>query len=362
MLKTLREGNEKNASRQQNSEYLFVGIDLGTSQSAIATSSGRFLNVASIAGFPKDIVSHKLLRKPIVFGDECFSNRMSVNLYYPLEKGVINTEGDAEDTSRQKKVIEGFIKHLISLAGKPENQKIYVVVGAPSQAASEDKQAIISSLRGLVDAVLIVSEPFLVSYGMGMYGFGVIVDIGAGTLDICRMHGSIPETEDQRTLYKAGNHIDKMFYNLLKSRIPNARISPYTLRKIKEQHALVGKKPHKVLADFMISSKLVRYDIMNELSQACESILPDMFKVLRELILEFEPEFQPLLRENILLAGCGSRIRGIDTAITKKLSDLGKIKVGLVEDPIFSGAIGGLKLAQDMPLDEWDKLVITNSK
>ena len=41
------------------------------------------------------------------------------------------------------------------------------------------------------------------------------IDIGAGTPDLCRMHGTIPFEEDQRALNKARNHIGSRFHMLL---------------------------------------------------------------------------------------------------------------------------------------------------
>ncbi len=345
---------DKNVRQFQSSKDIFVGIDLGTSQSAIATSTEKLFNVSSVVGYPKDLVSFRLLRKPIVFGDECYRNRMSLDLYHPLEKGVISLQRNHKNYTQQKEAINGFIHHLISLAGKSEKQRIYAIVGAPSKASKEDKQAIVKSLKNLVDAVLVVSEPFLVFYGMGMYGFGLVIDIGAGILDICRMHGSIPEEADERTLYKSGNHIDKMFYELLKARIPNAQISPYNLKQIKEQHGFVGKKSHNVTTDLLVSGKAVNYDITNELQESCRSIISDMCKNVRDLITNFDLEYQDSLRENIMLAGCGSKLQGLESELENELSDIGKIKVRRVEDPIFAGAIGGLKFARDMPIDEWE--------
>ena len=80
-------------------------------------------------------------------------------------------------------------------------------------------------MRNLVDSVMVVSEPFLVAYGLGLYNNALVVDIGAGTLDLCRMHGTIPEESDQRTLYKAGNYIDEQFHSLLQEKVKDSPIS-----------------------------------------------------------------------------------------------------------------------------------------
>jgi len=361
MTNITKNADSKDVIKQQETENIFVGIDLGTFQSAIATSTGKLMNIASVVGFPKDLVSQKLLRKSMLIGDDCFNYRMSLDLFYPLEKGVIDPHRNQKDSAKQKEAINGFLNYLISLINKQENQKIYAVVGAPARATADDKQAVTYAFDGLVDGVLVVSEPFLVAYGQGIYGFAVIVDIGAGTINICRMHGSIPEEEDQQTLYKGGNHIDKVFYDSFKTRVLNARVTLHLLRKIKEQHASVSKKPKKASVVSLISGKSVQYDVTNELHEACKTIVPDIIKTLSELISEFDPEYQQTLRENIMLAGCGSRIEGLSSVIEHDLSDLGKIKVNLVDDPVYACAIGGLKLARDLPVDEWKRIQETGA-
>jgi rod shape-determining protein MreB len=208
----------------------------------------------------------------------------------------------------------------------------------------------------MVDGVLVVSEPFLVAYGMGIFGFAIIVDIGAGTLDICRMHGTLPDKEDQVTFSSAGNQIDEMFFRMLKEKIPNAHITPLIARRIKEKHAFVGQPKEKVVVDFIVGGSAVQHDITNEIRDACASIMPDILKSIKDLISGFDPEYQKDLRENIILAGCGSRISGLPLALDRDLSELGKVRIHLVEDPVYAGAVGGLKLAQDMPPSEWESI------
>ena len=70
-------------------------------------------------------------------------------------------------------------------------------------------------------------------------------------------------------------------------------------------------------------------------------------------IVGFDPEFQNELRQNILLAGGGSQIRGLGEEVRSNLSEFGPCRVTIVDDPIYAGALGALKLAQDMPESEW---------
>jgi len=352
--------SEERSGNKESSNILYFGLDLGTFQSALAASSGLRLNVASAVGWPKDFISYKLLNKQIVFGEECLKNRPSLDVVYPLENGVVKYRStglvEKPEEERVASAAEELIRHLLSLAEAREGQKIYAVIGSPARASMEDKQAIISASEGLVDSVLVVSEPFLVAYSLGIYGFAIIVDIGAGTLDICRMHGTIPDEEDQRTLYTAGNEIDKKFYELMKEKVSGIQLTPSLSRKIKEEYGFVGEGQEAVNVDFYVDGRLETIDIAKELKEACAIIIPEICDNIRELVVSFDPEYMGELTKNIVLAGGCSQIKGLAHEIETKLSDLGSVRINVIDDPIFAGAVGGLVLAQEMPLEEWEQV------
>ncbi|MBI2950723.1 rod shape-determining protein [bacterium] len=338
---------------------VYLGIDLGTANSSIATSTSIKRTVPSVVGWPKDLISYKFIQKPIVFGEECIRNRMALDLIYPLEKGVLKyRSGNGRGEANERDSIAGdeMIRHVIALAEVKENQTVRAIIGAPALASLSDKQAIIDSVQGLVDAVMVVSEPFLVAYGLGLYNNALVVDIGAGTLDLCRMHGTIPDDIDQRTLYKAGNYIDEKFHTLLQDKVKDSPISRYLARNLKERYAFVSPITEGISVEFQVAGKPVLYNIAEEIKEACESILPDTLASIRELITTFEPEFQDELRNNIILAGGGSQIKGMPEVIENDLAEFGSSRVRVVDDPIYSGALGALKLSQDMPESEWENL------
>ena len=93
----------------------------------------------------------------------------------------------------------------------------------------------------------------------------------------------------------------------------------------------------------------------DQLREACESVLPDLIASARELITTFDPEFQNEMRQNIVLAGGGSQIRGLAEEVRSNLTEFGTCKVDAVEDPVYAGAYGALRLAMDMPESEWRK-------
>ena len=75
------------------------------------------------------------------------------------------------------------------------------------------------------------------------------------------------------------------------------------------------------------------------------------------VVATFDPEFQDRLKNRVLLAGGGSQIRGLDRAIEVYMREhLGSGKVIRIEEPVYGGANGALKIAHDMPEDFWEQL------
>src|SRR5689334_10731817 len=62
--------------RDASTGVLYVGIDLGTSHTAISASNGTRAVFDSVVGYPKDVVSKKLLKKDVLFGKEALDNRL----------------------------------------------------------------------------------------------------------------------------------------------------------------------------------------------------------------------------------------------------------------------------------------------
>ena len=75
------------SDQSQNSEVekdhgvLYLGIDLGTSRTSVAASNGERVTLPSFVGYPKDVVSRKLLQKEVLFGDEAIAKRLSLVCY-----------------------------------------------------------------------------------------------------------------------------------------------------------------------------------------------------------------------------------------------------------------------------------------
>lgn len=332
-------------------DILYIGIDLGTSRSAVAGSNGKREWVESYVAWPRDFVAQKLLGERVLFGEEALKNRMSVNLVRPLENGVIR-----DGTPRDEEAVRELIRHLVEKVGAKNGQKIHAAVGVPAEALKVNKLAIRNAVKEHADALMVVSEPFAVAYGLEALNNAMIIDIGAGTVDFCVMHGAMPTEEDQRSLTSAGDSIDRRLFDLLREEYPGSKFSETSVRAFKEKYAFVDGSSGKVKVEVPVGGKLTEHDITREMQSACEAILPPIVETAVDLISRYEPEFQEEVRQNIYLAGGGSLIRGLGDALEKALREYGPCKVETVDDPLYSGAAGALALAQDMPDEYWEDM------
>ncbi len=348
----------KDGSKKMADEILHVGIDLGTSRSAISASNGERFVVDSFVGWPVDMVAKKVLKRNVMIGHEAVSNRTMLDLHRPLERGLLK-EGSDKDVEAVKELL----RHLLRLVGVDGNgggkiptSNVRAVVGVPAAALRTNKQYLRNTMKGIVDSLMIVSEPFAVAYGLDALLHTMIIDIGAGTTDFCVMKGRYPTEEDQRTLTSAGDSIDGHLHKLISERYPQANITIFMVREWKEKHSFVNKPPEKVMVTAPVNGVPTEFDITTEMKAACETLLGPTVETMLDLLSRVEPEFQERVRNNIILSGGGGLIRGLPEALQEALKQVGGGKVTYMEDPVFVGSDGGLALAIDAPDTDWEKL------
>ena len=339
---------------QQAAAPLRVGIDLGTSRSAISCSGGGQFVVDSFVGWPADLVARKVLKKDMVIGRDALDNRSMLDLHRPLERGLIK-----EGSDRDLQAARELLRHLLSLV-TPKNggakRQVRAVVGVPAAALRTNKQYLRNALKGVVDSLMIVSEPFAVAYGLNALVHTLIIDIGAGTTDFCVMKGRYPTDEDQRSLTLAGDSIDAHLHKAVQAKYPKASVTLFMVRDWKEKHSFVGEAPAPVIVSAPIDGVPTDLDITNEMRAACESIVPPIVETMLSLLSQVDPEFQHKVRHNITVAGGGALIRNLDKTLEAALERVGGGKVTITTAPMFVGSDGGLAIAQDAQDGDWDRL------
>lgn len=339
----------------KDSGDLLVGIDLGTSRSSISTSDGQRHVIESYVGWPVDMVARKILKKSVLVGQEAVDNRTMLDIHRPLERGLLK-----EGSEKDQQAVRQLLDHLMATAGAAEarkgGRKTRAVVGVPAEALRVNRQHLREAMRGFVDNLMIVSEPFAVAYGLDALLHALIIDIGAGTSDFCVMRGRYPTEDDQRTLANAGDWVDEQLKRLLEERHSGLAVSIHTVREWKEGFGFVGDAPKPVKVTVPVGGRPTELDLSEEMRLACEALVPPVAETMLDLVAGVESEYQERVRGNIFLAGGMSAIPGLAGALEKALTEFGGGSVGIVEDPVFAGSDGGLALAKDAPRSDWEKL------
>ena len=111
----------------------------------------------------------------------------------------------------------------------------------------------------------------------------------------------------------------------------------------------MSESKDKIEVMIPVKGRPTPHDITDVMKQACEILVDPICEACRTLISGFNPEFQDRLRNNILLAGGGGTMRGLNIRVEQGLADLGTVKVNVVDEPVYAGANGALQLAVDMP-------------
>lgn len=331
-----------------------VGIDLGTSRTSIATSTGVRETVITCVGYPKDMIAQKRLGNLPLLGQQAIDKRLSLTMVWPLRDGIIDIKN-----KRAMKSVKLIISHIIkeTLPDITSDDKIFATIGVPARASVESKKVIVNLCKELFSKILIVSEPFMVAYSLDIFDEALIVDIGAGTVDLMRMKGTMPDTNDQITINTAGNWLDNKLTEGLIAKYPNIQLSSQIIRKIKEKYGYYcGDTSTKIIIPLTEKGIQKDYDITEPLKQVCLEFVSLICVKITELVGSFDPEFQERLRNNIVIAGGGSRLRDIDKAVEYSLIKYGGGSARCVQDAEFSGANGALKMALEMPDEYWEKV------
>ncbi|MEO5341956.1 MAG: rod shape-determining protein [Gammaproteobacteria bacterium SHHR-1] len=329
---------------------LLLGIDLGTSRTAVVSSRGLRTLFDSAVAYPKDLIGVKLLGAAHVVGSEALGKSF-LEVDYPLKDGVLKQSGDMQQDAARK-----LIAYAVQEGQPREGDRICAIIGVPANASRFNKSLLLELAQECLDLALVVSEPFLVAYQQERLVNSIVIDIGAGTTDLCGLKGRLPQPEDQSSNTKAGDYIDQLLMSAMQLRYPGLQLTKALCKQIKEQHGFVGPAEGPIEVSLREEGRPVVVDVTEELGYACQAIVPEIIEAIEYLVARFDPSDQETVLQNIILAGGGSRIRGLDRLIAAKLKPFGEVRVSRVEDIAYAGAEGALKLASELPPDYWGQL------
>lgn len=342
-----------------------LGFDFGINTSVIACDQLQvpFDQIPTVLGYPKPGLLASILPrgKTVLFGHEALEHHQHLELRWPLRKGMASELQLARD----------FLYHIRQLIDPKGELEIWATVGCPAQAESEKLRILRACASEVFERVIIAPEPFLAVLGLRDDATledpnyldpclgSLVVDIGAGTTDFCIVQGWYPGPEDQFSVYRAGNDIDTVLYQLLSTRYPDWTVRGLSITKIKEDYSFVGEPAQRARVEVFIGGKRAQVDVTDQVRDACLSLMPEIVKNIERLLKQCDSDSVERVLRNIVLTGGGSRIRGIDTYLQSELIKDGfaLARVRCAEDYKKVVARGALKMALAASEQQWQVLI-----
>lgn len=344
-------------------QKLFAGIDLGTMHSVVATSNGMRRVIPTEIGWAKDPVAAERLGTEPLFGEALDKNRLALRTLRPLQKGILksNYESDMSegDISLAERIdatgrILGYA--LQSVAGK-ESLAIRGILGIPAISSRRCINTLLNVAQQWMETVVLVPEPFAVGYSLGLSDPALIVDIGAGTTDVCHYYGALPTESDQTTIHFGGDHVDELIYQHLLADYPGISISLRTVKNLKEKLGVLDGSAAPIVIRVPSGKQLAKeIDVTVALQAALGKLAEAVYEGICEVLSSMPPEHHSVALSNVILAGGGSQLPGLCSYLEELLHPCGPSNVKRIADSCYAGANGALRLAMELPEDAWAEL------
>jgi rod shape-determining protein MreB len=340
---------------------LRIGFDLGTNTSVVQADGVKLKTdlVHTVVGYARPGVLPGVLpdNRTVFFGDEALEYRRYLDLKWPLEQGIVRDIPSARD----------FIGFVRSLLPAEDGAEVWCVVGAPARTSEGDLENLRMALGRAFARFLIVPEPFLAALGirdesrlkdpnyLDPVKHSLVVDIGAGTTDLCVLQGFYPTEKDTACFPKAGNDIDALLRELIERRFPDVRLHNVSITRLKEENSYVGTPDKKIELRLYIHGRERVLDVTELVGQACSILIDDIVRGVLDLSKRCDQEIADRVLSNIILTGGGSQIRNLAETIEARLKSYGlaTARVQRAENYKHLVAQGALKVAKMARDDQW---------
>ncbi|MBN1419736.1 MAG: rod shape-determining protein [Planctomycetes bacterium] len=344
---------------------LRVGFDLGTNTSVFQVSKdGKRVQysddvVTTIVGYSKRGILPGILPKDatMLFGQAAIEYRLHLDLKWPLKAGHVFDVQTCRD----------FIGHMCSCIDPEGKSELWAVFGAPANSTPDKVKLIRSVAAGHCARMLVVPEPFLAAMGMrdeesvGKPGYNdptkhsLIVDIGAGTTDLCIVRGYYPDAEDEVSFDVAGDAVDEALRTGIQRRYPDLQLSRVTVTQLKEKYSFVGDGRKDAMVKLYVDGKPRMLDISSLVREACENLVQPILSGIKQLLRRCDSDTAESILQNIIVAGGGSQISGLSETIQSVLREEGYDCATTLTPPDYKRlvALGALKVADSVRDDQW---------
>lgn len=356
-------------SSKRPKKIILAGLDLGTNNSCIIAGNSTTEDyevtklVPTMVGYVRDGIVNGIVpgEANVLFGEEAIENRLHLDLHQPVIDGVVSNLTATKD----------YVKWLRRMIDPSGDSEIRAVIGIPASASENAREITRKSVTGVFEKVLLIPEPFLAALGfrddrrlrqrdyVDPVMNSLVIDIGAGTTDLCLVQGYFPRRDEQISFAHAGDRIDQEIKEGLAELYPDLKLTPIQVCEIKERNSYVGPSRRPIDERIIVQGKGRTIEVADIVGGACNRLFEEIFKATCELIGRAAGDSATQLLKNILITGGGSRIRGIDTLLQKRLIEEGyeapRVRA-LGEDYKRFVGIGAIKAARSARENQWQVL------
>ncbi len=345
-----------------HSEAVYVGLDIGAHKTSVVSSQGHRAVFGSAVGWSKGCVGPTAVEQNVVFGEHAIAQGHALQVVKPFAEEFVvssttrNSVRSVTEHQQVQNAARWLIEHGVSQVHASSSLPVFGTLGVSARASQAFKLAMLEACTAAFATTLLVPAPLAVAYSLQHVDGTLVVDIGEDVTSLYAVPEACLREESQVFLPIGGRTLDERIIEQVRSDYPDAEINHAIAREIKERFGYQGDQQRRVVVMLNSSNGCHEHDLTEALNNACRSFA----ELLAESILEETAKLGILpsraREDHLLLAGGGSRLRGIDTLLEGGISKKCPVRVSRVQDGVFAAATGALQLAMDAPHDCWAAL------
>jgi len=344
---------------------LLVGLDFGASQTRVAAvvpGVEEFYLRRSIASAVARLRSDdgKTISPYLHFGEDALGKGARFETIRPWQAGDIADPVMARE----------LVRHVRDLMRRSETVFCRAVVAEPVTFSAEGRHHFQQALRGLFEQVIFLPRPYLAALGLRQqlldaagpsvgHPPAMLVDLGAGSTEICRVGGPYPRAGELAGATFGGEHTTALVREGLRQEYPAFQPDNALVRSWVENFGFVGEPASTVVVNVPVDGVERQIVLTQSLRRGCEAWLAHVQQlILAQCSVLPDGTGRPA---QIFLTGGGSRLHRLVPVLTDQLARAGLtgLKVSVAEETDLSlAALGALHAARKVRDDQWPRFAL----
>lgn len=347
-------------------QTLLVGLDFGVSRTRVAAvvpGVEEFYLRRSLASAVARLASEdgKVISPYLHFGDEAVGKGPRFETIHPWQAGEIADPVMARELARH-------VRELMRRAGTATCQ---LVVAEPINLSSEGRHHFQQALRGLFEQVIFLPRPYLTALGLRQQlapdasqvnanNAALVVDLGAGSTEICRLGGKYPRTGEMAGVAFGGDQAVVLIRESLRQEYPSFQPGRALIRSWLENFGFVGEAGSTVVVKVPVDGVERQIVLTQSLRLGCETWLTHVQQLIAAQLSGGPADTQsPAM---IYLTGGGSGMQRLVPVLTERLARTGisgvRIETVEPEADLSLAARGALHAAHRVRADQWPRFAL----